>query len=283
MPTFKGQLGTKLDLDMASVLVSSRWSLPKAAVGGEISLVCQTAYVGDGCPFELTILDETGSKLDTVKANSIANVCTAKWTIPEKAKGTLLFLAEASSVGLKGRSDGLVVLDRLRVGPVEAFDEKNAALAKATIGQKMRWKAKMPGVPAGTPTKWTITCHQDKAHAVVAAQGVSEVANGEVVVDWETSYPMDQGNKDHQHNLDKTSEKYEDAAFQATFACLGVSAKSEMVPVKTEVTVKFLGVNSKKKIKKPDGAEEKKTVTHGDIVVLEDLGIGSTVFETEKK
>lgn len=283
MPDFKGQLGSLLKLEMGSVLVSSRWGLSKAAKGGEVSLVCKTAYVGDGCPFEFTILDETGSKLDTLKAESVANVCTTKWTISDKAKGTLVFVAEASSVGLKGRSDALTVLDRLRVGPVEAFDDKGAALSKATIGQKMRWKAKMPGVPAGTPAKWTITCHQDKAHAVVVAQGVAEVANSEAVVDWETSYPMDQANKDPQHALDKTSEKYEDASFVATFSCLGVSAKSEPLPVKTEVTVKFLGVTSKKKIKKPDGAEEKKTVTHGDIVVLEDLGIGSTMFETEKK
>lgn len=283
MPDFKGQLGAKLDLEMGSILVSGRWSLSKAATGGEVSLVALTAYVGDGCPFEFTILDETGGKLGTLKAKSVANVCRANWTIPDKTKGTLVFLVEAPSLGLKGRSDALTVLERLRVGPVEAFDDKNAALAKATIGQKMRWKAKMPGVPTGTPAKWTVECHQDKAHIVVVASGMVDVANGEAVVDWETQYPMDQGNKDHQHALDKTSETYEDASFVATFACLGVRDKSKPVPVKTEVTVKFIGATSKKKIKKPDGAQEKKTVTHGDIVVLEDLGIGSTVFETEKK
>lgn len=283
MPDFKGQLGTLLDLQMGSILVSGRWSLSKAATGGEVSLVAQTAYVGDGCLFEFTILDEIGGKLEMLKAKSVANVCTARWTVSDKAKGTLVFLVEAPSLGLKGRSDALTVLERLRVGPVEAFDGKDAALAKATIGQKMRWKAKMPGVPAGTPAKWTVACHQDKAHVVTVASGTVEVANGEAVVDWETQYPMDQGNKDHQHALDKTSEKYEDASFVATFACLGVRDKSKPLPVKTEVTVKFTGATSKKNIKKPDGSQEKKTVTQGDVVVMEDLGIGSTVFETEKK
>ncbi|MCB9495821.1 MAG: hypothetical protein H6686_02935 [Fibrobacteria bacterium] len=71
MPEFKGQLGSRLDLDMTSVLVSCRWSLSKAATNAEVTLIATTAYVGDGCPFEFTILDETGSKLDTLKGSTV--------------------------------------------------------------------------------------------------------------------------------------------------------------------------------------------------------------------
>lgn len=283
MPEFKGQLGSKLDVSLNSVLVACRWSIPKAATGGEVSLVATTAYVGDGCPFEFTILDETGSKLTTVKGASASNVCNAKWTVSDKAKGHLVFLVEASSLGLKGRSDSLLVMERVKIGPVEALDDKGGALAKATIGQKMRWKAKMPGVPNGTQAKWEVLCRQDKAHAHAVSIGMVEVQNSEAVVDWETRYPMDQGCKDHQADLDKTSEKYEDATFEASFSCLGSTAKSKPVPVKTGIQVKFIGVASKKKISKPDGASDSKEFKHGDELVLDDIGIGSTEFAKDKK
>jgi len=283
MPEFKGQLGSKLDVSLNSVLVSCRWSIPAAAVGGEVAMVANTAYVGDGTAFDFTVLDETGSKLATAKGTSVSNSCSAKWTVSDKAKGRLLFLAESSSLGLSGRSDALRVMERVKIGPVEALDDKGGALAKATIGQKMRWKASMPGVPDGTLAKWNILCRQDKAHDHVVAAGASEVRAGEVQVDWETQYPMDQGCKDHQADLDKTSEKYEDATFEASFSCLGSTAKSKPVPVKTEVGVRFIGADSKKKVKQPDGSEQSKEIKHGDELILDDIGVGSTQFAKDGK
>lgn len=283
MPEFKGQLGSKLDVSLNSVLVACRWSIPKAATGGEVSLVATTAYVGDGCPFEFTILDETGSKLSTVKGASASNVCSAKWTVSDKAKGHLVFLVEASSLGLKGRSDSLLVMERVKIGPVEALDDKGGALATATIGQKMRWKAKMPGVPNGTQAKWEVLCRQDKAHAHAVSIGMVEVQNSEAVVDWETRYPMDQGCKDHQTDLDKTSEKYEDATFEASFSCLGSTAKSKPVPVKTGIEVTFIGASVEMEITKPDGSTESKPVEHGQSHEWTDLGVGSSKLTGKSK
>ncbi|HQF54884.1 MAG TPA: hypothetical protein PK208_07190 [Fibrobacteria bacterium] len=283
MPEFKGQLGSKLDVSLNSVLVSCRWSIPAAAVGGEVAMVANTAYVGDGTAFDFTVLDETGSKLATAKGTSVSNSCSAKWTVSDKAKGRLLFLAESSSLGLSGRSDALRVMERVKIGPVEALDDKGGALAKATIGQKMRWKAAMPGVPNGTQAKWEVLCRQDKAHAHAVSIGMVEVQNSEAVVDWETRYPMDQGCKDHQADLDKTSEKYEDATFEASFSCLGSTAKSKPVPVKTEVGVRFIGADSKKKVKQPDGSEQSKEIKHGDELILDDIGVGSTQFAKDGK
>lgn len=279
MPEFKGQLGSKLDVSLNSVLVACRWSIPKAATGGEVSLVATTAYVGDGCPFEFTILDETGSKLTTVKGASASNVCSAKWTVSDKAKGHLVFLVEASSLGLKGRSDSLLVMERVKIGPVEALDDKGGALAKATIGQKMRWKAKMPGVPNGTQAKWEVLCRQDKAHAHAVSIGMVEVQNSEAVVDWETRYPMDQGCKDHQADLDKTSEKYEDATFEASFSCLGSTAKSKPVPVKTGIKVKILGSKRQYTLTNPDGSKVQKDASSNPVFELESTGIGKTLIK----
>lgn len=283
MPEFKGQLGSKLDVSLNSVLVSCRWSIPAAAVGGEVAMVANTAYVGDGTAFEFTVLDETGSKLATAKGTSVSNSCSAKWTVSDKAKGRLLFLAESSSLGLSGRSDALRVMERVKIGPVEALDDKGGALAKATIGQKMRWKASMPGVPDGTQAKWEVLCRQDKAHAHAVSIGMVEVQNSEAVVDWETRYPMDQGCKDHQADLDKTSEKYEDATFEASFSCLGSTAKSKPVPVKTGLEVTFIGASIEMEITKPDGSTESKPVEHGQSHEWTDLGVGSSKLAGKSK
>lgn len=278
MPQFKGQLGSKLDVSLNSILISCRWSLTKAATGGEVSLVATTAYVGDGCPFEFSILDEKGSKLATLKGKSASNICSVKWIISDKAKGHLVFLAEASSLSLSGRSDSLLVMEQLNVGPVEAFDDKGGVLAKVSIGQKMRWKAKMPGIPHETQARWEVLCRQDKAHATVVARGTVEVLNGEAIVDWETQYPMDQGCKSHQHALDKTSEKYEDATFEASFSCLGVTAKSKPVTVKTGVAIRS-NVSGQRPIVAPDGTSHKIDISAEESPECNEHPVGSTILD----
>ncbi|MCB9495819.1 MAG: hypothetical protein H6686_02925 [Fibrobacteria bacterium] len=196
----------------------------------------------------------------------------------------MVFLAEASSVALKGRSDGLSIFQHQRVGPIEAMDDNDTALPSVGIGQKMRWKAKMPGIPTGTPAKWTINCHQDKAHMAMIASGVSEVANGEVIVDWEASYPMDQANKEHQTDLDKTSETYQDAAFQAIFSCLGASARSEMVPVKTGITIRVLSRSKgKRTLVLPEGRKKEVEFTPENNLELDELPVGRSGLHSNEK
>ncbi len=231
MPQLKGQVGTNLEVTLNSVLVGCCWSLSKAAVGADLWLVAMTAYVGDGCPFCFTLLDETGKTIDTLQAVSRSNVCNAKWILPDKIKGHLWFVVEAPSVGLKGRSDVLEVVEQAKIGPVEALDAQGGALSKVGIGQKVRWKAAMRGVPAGTQAKWILLCRHGPADPQTMATRMVEVQQSQAVMDWEARVDLDQANTAHQTELDKSSETYQDTTFEASFRCLGVTATSQRVPV----------------------------------------------------
>ncbi|HNY32570.1 MAG TPA: hypothetical protein PKO15_16910, partial [Fibrobacteria bacterium] len=192
MPKLNGQLGTPLDATMPSLLLSCRWSLSEAMAGGEATMTVLTGYVGEGCPFTFKIHAEDGSVVATVQGKAGANCCSASWKIPAKAKGKHFFLAEASSVGISARSDTLLVRDQVAMGPVEIVDSKGKAMQKVPLGQETHWKAKMPGIPDGTPFSWTILCHQDAAHRVVVARGKGEVQQGAGEVVWESHYPFKQ-------------------------------------------------------------------------------------------
>lgn len=260
MPKLNGQLGTPLDATMPSLLLSCRWSLPEAMAGGEAVMTVLTGYVGEGCPFTFKIHSEDGSVVATVQGKAGANCCSAPWKIPAKAKGKHFFLAEASSVGISTRSDTLLVRDQVALGPVEIVDSKGKAMLKVPLGQATHWKAKMPGIPDGTPFSWSIVCHQDAAHRSVVASGKGEVQQGAGEVVWESHYPFSQQDKKSGEELEKTSETYKDAHFQAVFKCLGASSTSAELLAKTSIGLTFKGGSGKRKLTLPDGSSKELTL-----------------------
>ncbi|HNY29664.1 MAG TPA: hypothetical protein PKO15_02145 [Fibrobacteria bacterium] len=264
MPKLNGQLGTPLDATMSSILLACRWNLSEAMAGGEAVMTVLTGYVGEGCPFTFKIHAEDGSVVTTIQGKATANCCAARWKIPAKTKGKHFFMAEASSVGITGRSDTLLVRDQVALGPVEIVDSKGKAMQKVPLGQATHWKAKMPGIPDGTQFSWTIVCHQDAAHRTVVASGKGEVQQGAGEVVWESQYPFRQEYKKSGEELKQTSETYKDAHFQATFSCMGSSSKSPELQAKTSLGARFLGGSGKRKITLPDGATKE--------LVLDDQG-----------
>jgi len=244
--------------------------------GGEVALLIHTGYVGDGAPVDFRILDENGSTVDKVKGTVRSNIGSAKWTVSNKAKGKLIFIAEAKDVDLVGRSDTLTVLANAGIGPVTATDNDGKTLDEIPLGQRMRWVCKLPGVPDGTIFQWSIQCHQDAAHQTTAAlgRGAAKQSQGEVL--WESRYPFEQSDKKHQKELDKTSETYKDAVFQAVFTCLGVTARSAEVGVKTDLTVRMEGTKKKVSATLPDGSKKEQDTSQDLIIELESPGVGSS-------
>ncbi|MBK9577379.1 MAG: hypothetical protein IPK50_05730 [Fibrobacterota bacterium] len=280
MPKLNGQLGTPLDASMPSILLSCRWSLTDAMAGGEAVMTVLTGYVGEGCPFTFKIHAEDGSVVATVQGKAGANCCSAPWKIPAKTKGKHFFLAEASSVGINGRSDTLLVRDQVALGPVEIVDSKGKAMQKVPLGQATHWKAKMPGVPDGTPFSWSILCHQDAAHRTLVASGKGEVQQGAGEVVWESHYPFLQQDKKSDEQLKQTSEKYKDAHFQAVFSCLGASSKSAELLAKTSIGLLFKGGSGKRKLTLPDGSSKELTLDEeGNAIEPGELPIGVSRIE----
>ena len=280
MPKLNGQLGTPLDASMPSILLSCRWSLTDAMAGGEAGMTVLTGYVGEGCPFTFKIHAEDGSVVATVQGKAGANCCSAPWKIPAKTKGKHFFLAEASSVGINGRSDTLLVRDQVALGPVEIVDSKGKAMQKVPLGQATHWKAKMPGVPDGTPFSWSILCHQDAAHRTLVASGKGEVQQGAGEVVWESHYPFKQHFKKSSEELKVTSETFKDAHFQAVFSCLGASSKSAELLAKTSMGLTFLKAKGKRNIVLPDGVKKELSLDEtGKAQVPEELPLGRSVVE----
>lgn len=276
----EGRVGTPLRITLESLVLSCRWGQRQVAAGGTVSLVVSTAYVGDGCPFSFTILDARGAQAGSVQGKSLGNICSACWTVPDNASGRVLFLVEAPSVGIEGRSDALEVIAGTAVGAVEALDVDGAALAAAPIGTIVRWRVRLPGVPAKTACSWAIVCHVDADHAEVVDSGVVEVAGGEAVVDWESRYPAGQESKAHQGELDRTSETYADATFEAVFTCLGATARSARLPARTGVWLLMDSSSTgERSLVLPDGNRRTVEVRPGEVVELEGLSVGVSEFE----
>jgi hypothetical protein len=258
MPTYTGQLGTLLTITVPSVLLGCRWSQNQAVVGGEVVLVIHTGYVGDGGPVDFRILDENGSTVAKLKGIVHQNIGSAKWIVPAKAKGNLLFIAEAKDVELVGRSDTLRVVTGAAIGPASVTDPDGKSLSQVQIGDRVRWICKLPGVPDDTPFQWRIQCHQDAAHqtTVATGRGFAKQGRGEIV--WKSSYPFEQAGKKSQKELDPTSETYQDAFYQAHFSCLGVTARSWEVKIKTGLTIEYLSESSgSRTVELPDSPQHK--------------------------
>lgn len=277
MPKLNGQLGTPLDATMPSILLVCRWNLAEAMAGGEAVMTVLTGYVGEGCPFTFKIHAEDGSVVTTIQGKATANCCAARWKIPAKTKGKHFFMAEANSVGITGRSDTLLVRDQVALGPVEIVDSKGKAMQKVPLGQSTHWKAKMPGIPDGTPFSWSITCHQDAAHRTVVARGKAEVQQGAGEVVWESHYPFAQREKKSGEELKKTSETYKDAHFQTEFCCLGATSKSAELLAKTSIGLTFKGGSGKRKITLPDGSSKELTLDdEGKAIEPGELPVGAS-------
>jgi hypothetical protein len=282
MAKYTGQLGTLLEITVPSLLLGCRWSQPEVVAGGEVALLIHTGYVGDGAPVDFRILDENGSQVDKVKGTVRNNVGSAKWTVSDKAKGRLIFLAEAKDVDLVGRSDTLTVFANAGIGPVSVTDSAGKTLAEIPIGQRMKWICRLPGVPDDTPFTWAIQCHQDKAHQITAAAGRGAAKQSQGVVLWESQYPFHQADKKSQKELDQTSETYKDAFFQATFTCLGVTVRSAEVKVRTDLEIEVVSDSSgDRSLLLPKGAEQKVTVSPQVAISQDELSVGESPLEDE--
>jgi hypothetical protein len=265
MPEFTGQLGTPLRITLNSVLLECRWSHNEAMAGAEVTLLIHIGYAGDGNPVDYTIFQEGGGKIATVKGKTFAGVAAAKWTIPDKASGRLTFVAEAKDIDIVGKSDTLEVRSRANLGPAQAQDKDGAKLEKVQLGQKVTWLCRMPGIPEGTGFKWKIWCQLDPAHRQLVAAGFGEVAQSQGKVVWTSQFPGSQGSKLSQQELDRTSETYKHATFQAVFECLAAFAKTEEVGVRTEIGFQSnsegthstkLGDGSEKKVESSSSSED---------------------------
>lgn len=276
MPTYTGQLGTPLEITLSSILLGCRWSQSEAVAGGQVSLLIHIGYAGDGNPVEYTVFKEGGSKIAQLKGKTVAGLASVKWTLPENVSGKFMFVAEAKDIDIVGRSDTLTVLANAGIGPVTATDPEDKALEEIFLGKRMRWVCRLPGVPDGTIFQWRIQCHQDAAHQTTAAlgQGAAKKSEGEVL--WESRYPFEQSDKKHQKELDKTSETYKDAVFQATFTCLGVTVRSAEVKVRTTAIVQMEGTKRAYSTIPPDGTKKDQDTSQDPVVEFEAPGVGTS-------
>jgi hypothetical protein len=275
MPMFEGTAGTPLEIETESHLLSCRWSFSQACAGGAATLLVLTDYVGRDCPMSFSVFGEDGKRIDELRGKVVNNICAVDWIVPKTAKGRLFFLAESKAVGISGRSDLLQVLEHARFGPVEALDPGGKKISEVNVGETVRWRAKMPGIPDGTDFRWTILCHQDPAHVHVAAKGVGQAAQGLGVVDWRSELPFPQGDKKSQSDLDPTSETYQDATFQAVFEGLGVTGKSPHVAARTWVLIHMEGTRRRHSVKSPDGTKRTLDASQDPDLRMESLGVGS--------
>jgi hypothetical protein len=232
---------------------------------------------------DFRILDENGSTVDKLKGTVRSNIGSAKWTVSDKAKGRLLFIAEAKDVDLVGRSDTLTVLANAGIGPVLVTDPDGKNLTEIPIGERLRWTCRLPGIPDGTIFQWSIQCHQDAAHQTTAALGRGAAKQGKGEVLWESRYPFEQSDKKHQKELDKTSETYKDAVFQAAFTCLGVTARSEAVKVRTALTVEYTSDSSGSRILElPDKPKPKIEVKPDSILGSDKSSVGGSFVDSSE-
>jgi hypothetical protein len=235
MPEFTGQLGTPLRITLNSVLLECRWSHNEAMAGAEVTLLIHIGYAGDGNPVDYTIFQEGGGKIAQVKGKTFAGVAAAKWTIPDKVSGRLTFVAEAKDIDIVGKSDTLEVRSRAELGPAQAQDKDGAKLDRLQLGQKVTWHCRMPGIPEGTGYRWKIWCQLDPAHRQLLAAGFGEVTQSQGKVVWTSQFPGSQGSKVSQEELDRTSDTYKHATFQAHFECLAAVAKTDEVGIRTGI------------------------------------------------
>lgn len=282
MPTFQGQAGTPLEIEIESTLFSCRWSLALACAGGTATLLVLAACVGDGCPLDFSIFDEDGKQIDKIRGQMFQDICAVDWIVPETAKGRIFFVAESKAVGISGRSEILQILEHARIGPVEAQDQGGNVITQVNLGDSVRWKAKMPGIPEGTDFRWTILCHQDPAHVHVAAKGVGQVSKGCGAVDWQSALSFAQGDKKSQADLDPTSETYQDATFQAIFEGLGVLSRSEQVAARTWVKIVVVTQSTgTRTLVLPNGTERKIEFEPGKTISVDGLVAGHSIFRED--
>lgn len=284
MPTYTGQLGTLLKITVQSVLLGCRWSQNQAVVGGEVTLLIHIGYVGDGAPVDFRIFDENGSTVAKLKGVVRQNIGSAKWTVPAKAKGNLFFIAEAKDVEIVGRSDTLTVVKVAAIGPVSVTDPDGRALSQVQIGDRMRWVCRLPGVPDDTPFQWRIQCHQDAAHQTTVATGQGFAKQSQGVVLWESTYPFPQEDKKSQAELDRTSETYQDAFYQAHFHCLGVAVRSPEVKIRTRTDIEVVSdAEGNRTLHTPDGSDQTLAVSPQTTLSREEQSVGQSPLEDGTK
>ena len=248
------------------------------------TLLVLTDYVGRDCPMSFSIFDENGGNIDELQGKVANNICAVDWIVPETAKGRLFFVAASKAVGISGRSDLLQVLEHARIGPVEALSPDGQRISEVNVGEPVRWRARMPGIPEGTNFRWSILCHQDPAHVHVAAKGVGQVAQGVGVVDWRSELPFERSEKKSQSELDPTSETYQDATFQAIFEGLGVTSRSAHVAARTWVKIVVVTQSTgTRTLVLPDGTERKIEFEPGKTISVEELPTGKSPMEHDDR
>ena len=283
MPEFTGQLGTLLRITLNSVLLECRWSHNEAMAGAEVTLLIHIGYAGDGNPVDYTIFKEGGSRIATVRAKTFAGVGAAKWTIPGKTEGRLTFVAEAKDIEIVGRSDTLQVRSRANLGPAQAQDETGKKLEKIQLGQKVTWLCRMPGIPEGTEFRWKIWCQLDPAHRQLVAAGFGEASQSQGKVVWTSRFPGSHGAKLSQEELDRTSEAYHHATFQAHFECLAAIAKTDAVEARSTSTIRHVGTKRQHKHVLPEGSEKNHDSSKETAWDSSDDGVGNIQVDPKEK
>jgi hypothetical protein len=172
-------------IELPSEITQALWDRTMASIGDEVEFRVQTHFVGNYNEAKITFRNRNGKKLDEATASVYGNRCKGMYTIPDKANEAVYYEVEFRSLGLKSRSDELII------GPPRTITNAQWSMQEARRGDILTLSANVSGFNEGDRATISILEYdEDGAHDPITEISVI-VNNSRVEAEWEYEYHED--------------------------------------------------------------------------------------------
>ena len=185
MTEYRKSTDTEHTEKLTSQMVTAEWVRKIACAGDPLPLEVWTHFVGNGAAITITVKDQKGKTVETVKGQVFGNRFAGRIVIPEKNVDALTFTAKLSKHGVQADSNTCRILP-----PVQITNQKWDP-QEARRGDVVKLTAETRNIADGEQLMLMIYEYdQDGAHDFIA-KFPCRVRTNKIDADWEYEYHED--------------------------------------------------------------------------------------------
>jgi len=284
MPSFQGQTDQVLRIQVQSLLASVSWLSDRVAAGGLAVAEIMTAYVGNGAPIQLKVMDEKGATIASANGTVQSNLHRSQIPIPADCRAKSLVLEiELPKHSLKGKSGLLAVVPALRFTDLKWTDKDGGALKAIVPDQVVTCEAKVAGLAEGDMV--LVTVFQKREHGkTVLLSADAAVKQERVKLPWNHGDTPGVEKIVIQKDLNREGGHYHAPEYLFTVSALGLSAESEAIAHQTWIEYDFgpnpdAGQTRTARFELADGVQQEESVPENGLVRLTQVHPGHVIFK----
>lgn len=262
----RGQVGTPLEVRLASAIVRSSWSAAVASQGGDVQIQLELRFVANGSDVQIDVRDDQGKTVGTIRGKTFSGTFRHAYRIPRTESKTFVFLAKLPAHSLEATSPSLQILPHVELTQPTCKDSTGKSLTEIGAETTVTTTWEIHGALPGTPFEARVLAHIPDHAETCIWKGTATVEKLKASIAWSPRLPSEEGVVPGQHERHPTGETYQNPEFVIEGVCQGIKAPRLRIPYVSWVEFDLGAVRGDVDLRFPDGRTETKPIPENGLV-----------------